>query len=247
MKRIMTTVVAFAAALGISAVAHAVPYSYNVAGAAGSVVTLSSFASAACTGLPAGQPASLCFTNPLSAGSSLDVDITGGVATLTGGTININTATVLFGLITITTDVDATISGATGTVSGSDILWTSNASYTVSPTSTLICTDLGPALPASCSTLGLTAGAVYPISVLNALGNTSGLTSLELGTWDLSDDLSAILGSNRAITTVSNVAPNYPAGWLYFGADNGFPVPEPGSVALVLLALGGLALRARKA
>jgi hypothetical protein len=246
MKRIMTTAIALAAGLGISTAAHAVPYTYDVSGANGSVVTLSSFATDPCTNFPG--PASLCFTNPLSAGSSLDVDITGGVATLTGGTININTNTVLFGLVTITTDVDATISGATGTVTGSDILWTTNADYTVAPTSTLTCSDLGAGMPVTCGTLGLTAGTVYPISILNVLGNTSGVTSVVLGEWNLSGDLNTIVSSDRVVTTISNVAPNYPAGWLYFGADNGvFPVPEPGSLALVLLGIGGLALRARKA
>jgi hypothetical protein len=103
-------------------------------------------------------------------------------------------------------------------------------------------------MPVSCGTLGLTPGTIYPISILNVLGNTSGLTSVDLGTWDLSGDRGTILGSSRVITTISNVAPNDPAGWLYFGADSlGFPVPEPGSMALVLLGLGGLALRARKA
>jgi hypothetical protein len=154
---------------------------------------------------------------------------------------------VLFGLVTITTDVDADMAGATGVVTGHDILWTTNATYTVAPTSTLTCSDLGPAMPVSCGTLGLTAGTIYPISVLNVLGNTSGLTSVELGTWDLSPDYTQLLGSSRVTTTVSNLAGNYPAGWLYFGADLGFPVPEPGSMALVLLGLGGLALRARKA
>jgi hypothetical protein len=247
MKRILTTVVTLAAVLSIGTAANAAPYTYDVSGPNGSVVTVSSFASSPCTDLPAGMPASLCFTNPLSAGSSLTVDITGYDATLTSGSIFINTNTVLFGLVTITTDVDVSLSGATGTLAGNDILWSTDATYTVAPTSTLTCSDFGPSQPVSCGTLGLTAGTVYPISILNLLGNTSTLTSVDLGTWDLSGDLASLLGSTRVTTSISNVAPNYPAGWLYFGADLGFPVPEPGSMALVLLGLGGLALRARKA
>lgn len=242
MKRIMTTVVALAAVLGISTAANAVSYNYDISGAAGSVVTVSSFASTPCTGYPV---SAFCFTNPLSAGSSLDLDITGGVATIINGTANIDTVTPLFGgIITITTDVVGTISGGTGTLVGDDILWTAPAAY--SALGTLVCTDLG--LSTNCGTLGLVAGTIYPISVLNTLGNTSTVSALDLGIWDLSADLSTINGTTRAVTSTSNVAPNLPAGWLYLGADNGFyAAPEPGSLALVLLGLGGLALRARKA
>lgn len=243
MKRILKTVVALAAVLSIGTVANAAPFTYDISGANGSVVTVSSFAPTACTGTATAQQ---CFTNPLSAGSSLNGDITGSVATLHNGTIYINTATVLFGLVTITTDVDATIGTATGTITGHDILWNTPASYNVAPTSTLVCSDFGAGQPVSCGTLGLTAGTVYPITILNVLGNTSGLTSVNLGTWDLSPDMTQLLGSSRVVTTVSNVDQS-PAGWLYFGADLGFPVPEPGSMALVLLGLGGLALRSRKA
>jgi hypothetical protein len=44
MKRILTTVVALAAVLSIGTVANAALYTYDVSGANGSVVTLSSFA-----------------------------------------------------------------------------------------------------------------------------------------------------------------------------------------------------------
>jgi len=49
------------------------------------------------------------------------------------------------------------------------------------------------------------------------------------------------------VTAVS-VATGLRTGWLVFGSnDLGHTVPEPGSAALVLLGLGALALRSRKA
>jgi hypothetical protein len=235
MKRILGTVVAAVGVLAFSTFANAAPYSFDVSGT-GSVVTVSTFASVPCGGGAAGN----CFTSPLSAGSLINLDITAGYVTMNTSTLEIDTVTsILGGTVIITTDVQATLSGATGTMSGDDILWATPASYTT--TGTLTCT--GP----NCALLGAPENVPLPISVLNTLGNTSSVNPIILGTWDLDASLANILGSTRAVTSTSNVN-GAPAGWLVFGpTDMGHTVPEPGVAALVLLGLGALSLRSRKA
>jgi hypothetical protein len=232
MKRILGTVVAIAGVLAFSTLASAAPYSFNVSGS-GAAVTVSTVATVPCGG---GTPGN-CFTTPFSAGSSINLDITGGVATITSGTLEIDSVTNIFGgAIVVTTDVTATISGGLGTLSGDDILWTSPASYTT--VGTFSCTG-------SCGAAGLPTGGPFPISALFA-ANTS-VNPVGLGTWDLDASLSNILGSTRAVTSFTT-ATGIRASWLLFGpSDLGHIVPEPGSAALVLLGLGALALRARKA
>src|SRR5258705_5979777 len=103
MKRIIGTVAALAAVLAFSTVSSAAPIVFNVS-ETGSVNTVSQFAQN-----PPGY-----FVTPFSAGSSVTVDITGGVATLTGSTLNIIGSTPLGALGSIETNVVATVTGATG-------------------------------------------------------------------------------------------------------------------------------------
>lgn len=235
MKRILGTVVAIVGVLAFSSLANAAPYSFNVSGT-GSVVTASTFATVPCGGGTAGN----CFTSPLSAGSLINLDITAGYVTLNTSILEIDTVTsILGGSVVITTDVQATLSGATGTLVAGDILWATPASYTT--TGTLTCTGI------NCGLLSLPAGVPLPISVLNTIGNTSSVNPIVLGTWDLDGTLENILGSTRAVTSTSNVN-GARSGWLVFGpTDLGHTVPEPGIAALVLLGLGALTLRSRKA
>ena len=233
MKRIIGTAVALAAVLAFGTVSSAAVIVFDVSGT-GSVETVSQFAP---------NPPGF-FITPFSAGSSVTVDITGGVATLTGSTLNIIGSTPLGALGSINTNVVASVSGATGALVGSDILWSTPGA--ISATGTFDCTG------AICGIFGLTQGTLYPIAGLAALTGATPLTSSPLGTWDLNASLDTILGSTRQVITLGGPnpppGPGLPSQWYLFGsADLGFPVPEPGMLVLVALGLGALSLRTRKA
>lgn len=241
MKRIVGTVVALAAVLGFSTVSNAALISYNVSGT-GSLTTISSIG---------------VFNTPFSAGSSVSVntdtngDSIEGDVSLTGGTLNIIGTTDLsfLGLGSLDTNVVVTLSGGTGVLSGEDILWGTGHNTTVASAGTVTCHG------AICSFfqdgLGGTwvDGVPYPIALYQAnqvgAGNTY-INPTSLGTWDVSG--ASIVGSSQEWLTVQTSNPAQPTSWYNFGpTDLGVPTPEPGSFALVLLGLGGLALRSRKA
>ncbi len=242
MKRILGTVVAIAGVLALSSLASAAPITYDVSGQT-RTYTVSSFATTACPSGLAGN----CFTTSSLAGSSitLEYDANGdtysGDVTITSGTLYFdNLTSIIGGTVNIHTLGSSSISGGLGTLTGDDIVWTQPAAFTT--TGILECSG------ANCAALQLTPGVQYPIAVLNQLGNASGINPIVLGTWDLDAGLANILGSTLAVTNVSNVAPGPATGALTFGPVSlGRTVPEPGSAALVLLGLGALALRSRKA
>jgi hypothetical protein len=189
------------------------------------------------------------FISPLSAGSniSINTDTNGnGIlgeasdVSVTGGTLYLNSVTNLGAYGTFLSSVTTHVSGGTGTLSGSNILWdaTPGTNFDTDPSSTFGCTG------AICGLLGITEGVVYPISVYQAFTASQGVTPVNpaaLGTW-------ALTGTGFAATGIAIVGvvgtPPGPAQWYLFA---GSTVPEPGTFALVLLGLGGLALRSRKA
>lgn len=243
MKRIVGTVVALAAVLGFSTASQAAIINFDVSGT-GSLTTISSLG---------------VFVSPFAAGSSVSVntdtngDSIEGDVSLVSGTLNVIGTTDLtsLGLGSIDSNVVNTLSGGTGSLSGEDILWSNDADVSVVASGTVTCHG------AICSFfqdgMGGTwvDGVAYPYALWQAnqvgAGNTY-INPTALGTWDVV--AGTIVGSSQEWITVQTSNPAQPTSYFLFGAtDLGAPVntPEPGVFALMLLGLGGLALRSRKA
>lgn len=130
-----------------------------------------------------------------------------------------------------------TLTGGAGTLSGSDILWEPGGVLVNHYSSTLFCSG------SICASLGLQQGVNPPQGQIPEARYGQ---SPPLGHWVLSTDLTQILGSTRAVFTIGGFAPppnlDEPAEWFVFGdTDLGFPVPEPGALALLLAGLAALA------
>ena len=176
------------------------------------------------------------FISAFGPGSSVSVEtdtngdsIVGDVSLL-GGTLNTSRFFELGALGAISTNSVAFMTGGEGALIGGGIVWSSPTSF--SEVGTFRCF-----------------GAICENGVDHPIGGWLALMSIEpptdptpLGRWDLDAAMSTILGSSRAISALG--AAGSPASWYLFGSnDLGFPVPEPGAFALVLIGLGGLALR----
>jgi len=236
MKRILGMVSALTAVLAFGSVSHAglVTLDFSPSGGGGSVNSESSF----CPGSPGCVSTGATFyVTPFDVGSNAVVDIEGSSVSLVSGTLNINATTITGGIGGIITNVVVQLGPTTGTLSGQTILW--------SAPSTLTTTGTWQCLAGICTLTGLTAGVNYPIASLSAVTGTVAVNPVDLGKWYLNAGLNQVLTSTRAIDATGGPSPppgpGLPAQWYTFG------VPEPSTIALVLLGLGGLALRSRKA
>jgi hypothetical protein len=187
-----------------------------------------------------------CFRYAFSPGSSVDLDIVGSAVTFAGGTLIVDAVTpVATYAITLTTG-GLTLSlaaGATGTLTGDNILWAAPVNLNMTA-GTINCAG------ANCS-LFSHPGVPIPFEPWYGLvTNTTGVTALNLGQWNLDPLHTSIIASSNAIARWANLEdlPDRRYNALTFAATSlGNPVPEPSSIALVLLGLGALALRSRKA
>jgi hypothetical protein len=243
MKRILGTVAALASVLAFGTMGRAALITFDVS----NEVTLGGELDTGSTLAP--TPPGY-FQTPFGAGSNVVVDETGGSASLVSGTINIQGTTDLGVYGTFISNTVTTLTGGVGAMSGENILWTGKNTHAAT-TGFFGCTG------AICGLLGITEGGGpfgpgptgYPISVYQAFVASQGVTvkdPMYLGTWLITGG--HIDASSMA---VSALAPNLaPAAWYLFGNTNiGLPadyVPEPGTFALLLLGIGGLALRSRR-
>jgi PEP-CTERM motif-containing protein len=267
MKRILATVAALAG-LGYTSLAGAAIITFDESGLA-AVNSVSSFASD--PSLPPGTTGSdpvfgPFFIGKASLGSSMTIntDLNGngiiGEADdvgVTGGTLVFDLTTPIGALGSIESHSIATATGGLGTLTGDTILWDNTGAPGTGTfwnvTGTWTCHGAG-----LCGLIGIPDGSTFPLVgpplPLNAVTGTVPVAPTLLGTWILDPTHTSIAASSwntiqlGGPTVSAPLAPGVAAQWYTFGsADLGHQAPEPGTIALVLLGIGGLALRSRKA
>jgi hypothetical protein len=235
MKRIIGTVIGLAAVLAFGTSTRAATVNFNVS-ATGSVTSVSQFGDHTCGANP-------CYVNPFAPGSSVSVDITGGAVSLLSGTLNVVGTNSLAALGSIDVNTSSSLTGGTGVLSGTSILWFTPTSVATSGSFTLH--------GAICGIVGAPCDTPLPIAALASITMTVAVNPVSLGVWDLNSTLDAILGSNQAVISTGGPnpppGPGLPAQWYLFGSNDKGSVPEPGALVLVALGLGALSLRSRQA
>jgi hypothetical protein len=136
-----------------------------------------------------------CFRYPYSAGSSITIDITGNAVTMLGGSLIVDSVTPLvFDTIVLTQHYQTTIaSGATGTIDGNYILWSTPSN--VSTVGTIVCNG------GNCGLLSMPEGQVFPLEpIFTTITNTLAAPRLHFGEWVLDGAHTTILASSIAIS-----------------------------------------------
>ena len=263
MKRILATVAALVG-LGYASLAGAANITFDESGKA-TVNSVSSFASdpslpPGTTGLdPVFGP---FFIGVAGVGSSMSIntDTNGdgieGDVSLTGGTLKFDLTTPIGALGSIETHSVATATGGVGTLSGDSILWDMSGAPGTGTfwnvTGTWTCHGAG-----LCGLIGIPDGSTFPLVgpplPLNAVTGTVGVAPTLMGIWNLDPTHTSITASTwntiqvGGPTVTSPLMVGLPAQWYSYGGTDLGHLPEPGAFALVLLGIGGLALRSRKA
>jgi hypothetical protein len=265
MKRILGMVVAVAGVLAFSSAAMAAPVVFDLTGVTGQYSRSSDIFAADPIYSGGPCPTSMvaeipnpggCFHFAYGAGSSVSVDIDGTDVMFLGATINVHAvAVVASGTIVLTTDYVSTLTnaGGGGVLDGDTILWNTGAADG-SVVGTLTCTTLAPPFPgdnppgsgSNCGLVGLPPGVTVPAyPALYSITNSTPVHPLDLGWWVLNGAHDSIIKSALVQgTTTNNVDEPNPTSSAFTFANS---VPEPSAAALVLLGLGALALRSRKA
>jgi len=267
MKRIIATVAALAG-LGYTSLAGAAVITFDVSGVA-TVNSVSSFA--ADPTLPPGSAGfdidfGPYFIGHSSVGSSMTINTdTNGNSiegeandvSIVGGTLKFtNLITPIGALGSLETTSVAVATGGVGTLSGNSILWNMSGAPGTgtfwSVTGTWTCHGAG-----LCGLIGIPDGATFPLTgpplPLNAVTGTLGVAPTLMGIWNLNaahDTITASTWNSIQIggpAVTSPLVPGLAAQWYNFGATDLGHLPEPGAFALMLLGIGGLAFRSRKA
>jgi MYXO-CTERM domain-containing protein len=266
-RRLAFTAVLVAIALILAAPARSAPVTFDLSGVVGSW-SRSTDDNAAIPGPPtnggtcapgmASPPAPSgagndCFRYPFAEGSSVTIDITGDAVSLLSGSLIVDAvSSLVFNTIVITQHFETTLAGgATGTLVGNTILWSTPAN--MSTVGTINCTGV------NCGLISMSEGAEYSLEpTFSSITNTITGPWLHLDSWLLDPSHTTIVASTIAVNRMSQVLElgNRRSGAFTFGPGQlaayagCYPTqpacPEPALAALALLGFGAVASARRR-